>query len=141
MNWKKNEEITIVIDDLGNNGEGIGHADGYTLFVKGALPGEKVRVRMMKQKKYYGYARLQQILTPSPDRQTPLCPVASACGGCSLQHLSYNKQLAYKEKKVRDCLERIGGLDLSEVEWLPVLGMEDPWLSLIHISEPTRPEP
>ncbi len=127
MNWKKNEEITIVIDDLGNNGEGIGHADGYTLFVKGALPGEKVRVRMMKQKKNYGYARLQQILTPSPDRQTPLCPVASACGGCTLQHLSYSKQLAYKEKKVRDCLERIGGLDLSEVEWLPVLGMEEPW--------------
>lgn len=127
MNWKKNEEITIVIDDLGNNGEGIGHVDGYTLFVKGALPGEKVRVRIMKQKKNYGYARLLQIVTPSPDRQNPLCPALPACGGCTLQHLSYGKQLAYKEKKVLDCLERIGGLDLSEAEWLPVLGMEEPW--------------
>ena len=127
MNWKKNEEITIVIDDLGNNGEGIGHVDGYTLFVKGALPGEKVRVRIMKQKKNYGYARLLQIVTPSPDRQNPLCPALPACGGCTLQHLSYGKQLAYKEKKVLDCLERIGGLDLSGAEWLPVLGMEEPW--------------
>ena len=117
ITFKKNEEITLNIDDLGNNGEGIGHLRGYTFFVKGALPGEKIKARVMKQKKSYGYARLSEILTPSPNRVKPVCPAAGVCGGCTLQHLSYEEQLRYKEKKVRDCLTRIGGVDLSTVEW------------------------
>lgn len=127
MEWKKNDEVELTVEDLGNDGEGIGHLDGYTLFVKGALPGEKVRVRLMKLNKRYGYARLQEILTLSPERQSPACPSAHACGGCTLQHLSYQKQLAYKEKKVKDCLIRIGGVDADTIEWLSILGMEDPW--------------
>lgn len=120
---KKNDEILLKIDDLGNNGEGIGHVDGYALFVKGALPSETVRVRLLKLNKNYGFARLIEVIEPSPFRTEPHCESARTCGGCVLQHLSYEGQLAYKEKKVRDCLERIGGLDLSEVEWLPILGM------------------
>ena len=125
---KKNEEILLSVDDMGKDGEGIAHWDGYTFFIKGALPGERVRSRVMKLRKKFGYARLMEVLEPSPDRVTPLCGCASSCGGCSLQHLSYEGQLRYKEKKVKDCLTRIGGGDLSKVEWLPILGMDAaPW--------------
>lgn len=146
MEWKKNQEITLKIDDLGNGGEGIGHVEGYTFFVKDALPGEIIRARIMKCKKNYGFARLLEILPAklgshgemteqeNIGRVEPLCPVAKQCGGCTLQHLSYAKQLAFKEKKVRDCLERVGGVDFGErtdgsqgVEWFPILGMEEPW--------------
>jgi 23S rRNA (uracil1939-C5)-methyltransferase len=157
MEFKKNQEIILKIDDLGNDGEGIGHVDGYALFVKDALPGEKIRAKILKCKKNYGFAKLLEILPESPElaengeavskgsagvgRVTPRCPVAKQCGGCTLQHLSYEKQLAFKEKKVRDCLERIGGVDLGKVEWLPILGMdrkgdEEPW----H-DEPKHDEP
>ncbi|MCI8365029.1 MAG: 23S rRNA (uracil(1939)-C(5))-methyltransferase RlmD [Eubacterium sp.] len=128
MELKKNQEITLRIDDLGNNGEGIGHVDGYALFVKDALPGETIRAKVMKCKKKYGFARMIEVLKCSGSgRVEPRCPVARQCGGCTLQHLSYEKQLAYKEKKVRDCLVRIGGVDADEVEWLPVIGMKTPW--------------
>jgi len=128
VNIKKNDEPILTIDDLGTNGEGIGHLCGYTIFVTGALPGEEVKVRIMKMKKNYGYGRLMEVLKASPHRVEPVCSVARPCGGCTLQHLSYEGQLAYKEKKVKDCLTRIGGVDLSQVEWLPILGMEkEPW--------------
>ena len=128
MELKKNQEIILKIDDLGNNGEGIGRLDGYALFVKDALPGETIRARIMKCNKKYGFARMMEVLECSDSgRVKPKCPVARQCGGCTLQHLSYEKQLAYKEKKVKDCLVRIGGLDAEKVEWLPILGMETPW--------------
>ncbi len=128
MKLKKNQEITLKIDDLGNNGEGIGHVDGYALFVKNALPGETIRAGIMKCGKSYGYARVIEVLEDSGSgRVEPRCPAAGRCGGCTIQHLTYERQLAYKEKKVRDCLVRIGGVDADEVEWLPIIGMEDPW--------------
>ncbi len=128
MKLKKNQEITLKIDDLGNNGEGIGHVDGYALFVKNALPGETIRAGIMKCGKSYGYARVMEVLEDSGSgRVEPRCPAAGRCGGCTIQHLTYERQLAYKEKKVRDCLVRIGGVDADEVEWLPIIGMEDPW--------------
>lgn len=128
MELKKNQEITLKIDDLGNNGEGIGRVDGYALFVKDALPGETIRARVMKCNKKYGFARMMEVLEYSDSgRVEPKCPVARQCGGCTLQHLSYEKQLAYKEKKVKDCLVRIGGVDEGKVEWMPILGMEKPW--------------
>lgn len=124
MDFKKNEEIILTIDDMGNEGEGIGHVDGYALFVKGALTGETVRVSIMKLKKQYGFARLLEVLEPSPYRCAHTCAVAGPCGGCTLQHMDYEGQLAFKEKKVKDCLTRIGGVDLQQVEWLPILGMD-----------------
>ena len=89
MELRKNQVITLKIDDLGNNGEGIGHVDGYALFVKDALPGETIRARIMKCKKNYGFARMMEVLECSASgRVEPRCPVARQCGGCTLQHLS-----------------------------------------------------
>ena len=105
----KNDEFELEITDLGSTGEGIGKIDGYTLFVKDALIGDKVRVKVMKTKKNYGYARMLEIIEPSEYRVESECPVARQCGGCQLQHCSYEKQLSWKEEKVANCLRRIGG--------------------------------
>lgn len=122
---KKNELVTVKIEDIGTNGEGIGKADGYTLFVKDAVIGDTVEVKVTKAKKNYGYARLMQILTPSPYRAEPVCKVARQCGGCQIQQLSYEKQLEFKQAKVRGNLERIGGLKDLLME--PIKGMESPY--------------
>lgn len=122
---EKNQIVTVKIEDMTENGEGIGKVDGYTLFLKDAVIGDVVEAKVMKAKKSYGYARVMEILEPSPFRVSPRCPVAGPCGGCQLQAMSYDSQLAFKEKKVRDHLVRIGGLMDPKV--LPVLGMENPW--------------
>ena len=103
----KNDELVVVIDDLGSEGEGIANVDGYALFVKDALPGDEVRVKVMKAKKNYGYARLMEIIKPSPNRVVPRCSVARQCGGCQIQHLAYEQQLVYKENKIKNCLVRL----------------------------------
>ena len=127
MEAKKNELVTVRIEHMGNDGEGIGRLDGYTLFIKDALPGDLVEAKIMKAKKQYGYARMMRILEPSPDRVEPKCALHQKCGGCQLQALSYEKQLLYKEEKVRGHLERIGGFVNPPL--LPVIGMteEDPF--------------
>lgn len=121
----KNEEYEIKIDDLGVNGEGIGRIDGYTLFVQGALPGEKIKVKVIKVNKKYGYGKLLEVIEPSPDRVQPVCKHARRCGGCQLQHLSYSAQLDFKTKLVQDAFERIGRIKDKEVK--PTIGMEKPW--------------
>ena len=122
---KKNDEFIIDIEDLGTDGEGIGKIQGYTLFVKDALTGDKVRVKIMKAKKKYAYAKLLEIIEPSEWRTEPACPVAKQCGGCQLQHCSYEKQLEWKRKKVQDCLNRIGGF--TDIQTEPVIGMDIPY--------------
>ena len=134
VSYKKNEEIVIKIDDMGKDGEGIGHVDGYAFFVKGALVGETVRASVMKTKKKYGFAHLLEVVESSPHRCAPLCSVAGPCGGCSLQHMDYLGQLIFKEKKVRDCLIRLGGVNEDEIEWLPIIGMNHSELGAV--SEP-----
>lgn len=125
MEFKKNDLLTVVIEDMGHDGEGIGKAEGYTLFIKDAVIGDTVEVKIMKAKKNYGYARLMRVLNPSPYRVEPKCPCARACGGCQLQFLSYEKQLEFKKNKVKGNLERIGGFGQVEIE--KVIGMEKPW--------------
>ena len=125
MEFKKNDILTIDIEDMGHDGEGIGKADGYTLFVKDTVIGDRAEVKIMKMKKNYGYARLLKVLRPSPDRTEARCPIARACGGCQLQFLSYQKQLEFKKKKVLGNLQRIGGF--ADVQAERVLGMEEPW--------------
>ncbi len=125
MNIKKDDIFTFPIEDLSSDGSGVGKADGFTVFIKDALPGDLARVKIIKVKKTYGYGRLLEILTPSPDRVKPLCPAARSCGGCQIQALSYPAQLRFKEKKVRDLLTRVG--KLTGFEMLPVIGMDDPW--------------
>ncbi len=122
---KKNDLLQIKIESMGSAGEGIGKIDGYPLFVKDALPGDLAEVRLTKVKKNYAYARLERLLETSPDRATPRCPLHRRCGGCQIQALSYEKQLEYKETKVREDLIRIGGFVDPPV--LPVLGMEEPY--------------
>lgn len=127
INIKKNDELIIEIHDIGQQGEGIGEYKGYTLFVNNSTLGDKVKVKVMKTKKNYGFARLIEIIEPSPFRVNPKCKVADRCGGCSIQHVNYEKQLEIKQSSVIACLERIGGLDLSSVEVAPIVGMENPY--------------
>ncbi|MFB0843374.1 23S rRNA (uracil(1939)-C(5))-methyltransferase RlmD [Paenibacillus oleatilyticus] len=152
----KNEEYIADIVGLGHDGEGVGRVNGFTLFIQGALPGEKVRAKVLKMKKQYGYAKLLKIIEASPDRIDAPCPIYKQCGGCQLQHLSYDAQLRWKRQLVVDNLERIGKLQVAgakaesgaaEMEAVadagveagsgstmaegivvhPTLGMSDPW--------------
>ena len=132
--YRKGQEIRVRIIDLGMRGEGIGRLeDGYTVFIKDAVIGDYVRASIMKANKSYAYAHLEQILQASPHRVEPLCPVARQCGGCQLQALSYEQELAYKQNKVRADLIRIGGFPEEEIDAVmePVVGMQDnpngPW--------------
>ena len=124
--YQKNEIVELQIMDLGSEGEGIGKIDGFPFFVKGALPGDTIRASVMKAKKNMAFARLQEIMVPSPDRITPACPVFGRCGGCQLMHLSYPAQLRYKEQKVKNALQRIGGIAEEELtqKMEPIIGMD-----------------
>ena len=126
---KKNDLFSLKITDMGVDGEGIGKYEGMTFFVKDALIGDHIRARAMKLKKNYGYARVEEIITSSPYRIEPPCPLHRRCGGCQIQALSYEQQLAFKENKVRSNLQRIGGFSEEELErvCLPIVGMEHPF--------------
>lgn len=126
---QKNDIVTADIEDIGVNGEGIGKVDGYTLFIKDAVIGDRVEAKVMKAKKNYGYARLMKILEPSEARVQPRCAFARKCGGCQIQEMSYEQQLAFKEKKVRGNLERIGGFapELLDRVTDPAVGMDEPF--------------
>ena len=125
MEYRKNDIVTLEIVDCGTDGEGIGKADGFTVFVKDAVIGDTVTAKIMKAKKNYGYGRLMEILKPSPYRVEPICPSARQCGGCQLQAVSYEEQKAFKEKKLRGHLERIGGF--KELPMEPLIGMDEPY--------------
>ncbi|MBP3621071.1 MAG: 23S rRNA (uracil(1939)-C(5))-methyltransferase RlmD [Lachnospiraceae bacterium] len=147
---KKNDIYEITIKDIGNDGEGIGHipmdcgeiasgakdklADeatgtnrGIAVFVKDTVVGDVARVKLVKVKKNYAYGRLEEIIKPSPYRVEPVCVNARRCGGCALMHMSYEKQLDYKWNKVKNCLERIGGVkDVASI-METICGMEKPY--------------
>lgn len=129
MEFKKDQEITVTITDMGSDGEGIGKTDGFPLFIKDAVIGDVVRVKIMKAKKGYAFARLLEILTPSVKRTEPRCAMHRQCGGCQIQALDYKEQLAYKENKVRNNLQRIGGIDEALLQDImePIIGMEEPY--------------
>lgn len=129
MEFQKNDIVTLKIEDVGVDGEGIGKVDGFTLFVKDAVVGDEIEAKIIKAKKQYGYARLEKILVPSPYRTEPPCPYHRQCGGCQLQALSYEKQLAFKQEKILGNLVRIGGFDRQQTEALmePIVGMDELW--------------
>lgn len=128
MDFKKNDYVTVTIEDIGNEGEGIGKIDGFTLFIKDAVIGDVVEAKIMKSKKNYAYAHLEKVVTPSPFRVEPSCPIHKQCGGCQIQAMSYEKQLAFKESKIRNNLIRIGGFapELIDEVMEPIVGMEEP---------------
>jgi 23S rRNA (uracil1939-C5)-methyltransferase len=125
MNINKNDIFTITIEDMGIEGEGIGKVEGFTWFIKDAVIGDVIEAKAVKLKKNYGYAKLLNILKPSIHRIEPKCEFHKQCGGCQIQALSYEQQLVFKEKKVRNNLKRIGGFDNLTI--LPVIGMENPY--------------
>lgn len=129
MAYKKNDYVTVTIEDMGSEGEGIGKVDGFPLFVKDAVIGDIVEAKIVKSKKNYAYACLEKVLQPSPFRVEPKCPCHRQCGGCQLQALSYEKQLEFKFRKIRNNLIRIGGFDAEFIDahMEPIVGMEEPY--------------
>lgn len=129
MEYRKNDLLTVTIEDMGTEGEGIGKVDGFTLFIKDAVIGDTVQARIMKSKKHYAYARLEKVITPSPFRTEPKCDYHRQCGGCQIQALDYARQLAFKESKIRSNLIRIGGFDEALIDRImdPIVGMDEPY--------------
>ena len=109
MKFQKNDLVTVKIEDIGSEGEGIGKVEGFTLFVKDAVVGDTVEARIVKNKKNYAYGRLEKVIMPSPFRVEPKCAYHRQCGGCQLQALSYEKQLEFKQDKIKNNMIRIGG--------------------------------
>ena len=122
---QKNDYIDVVFEDLTHEGSGVAKVEGYPIFVPFGLPGEKARIKVTKINKGYAFGRLMELLEESTDRVEPPCPIYRQCGGCQLQHLSYEGQLKAKEKMVREIMARIG--KLPDVPVHPVLGMTEPW--------------
>jgi 23S rRNA (uracil1939-C5)-methyltransferase len=116
---RRGDTLVLTVDDLAFGGEGVGRVDGYVVFVPGGLPGDRLRVRMTEARGRFGRAAIESVEVPSPDRVEAPCPYFGRCGGCRLQHLAYEAQLAYKAAQVRDCFERLGGL--PDVEIRPIL--------------------
>lgn len=120
---EKNKEYILTVTSEGYNGEGIAKIDGYPIFIQGALAQEKVKVRIVKVKKNYAYGKLLEVLEKSEERVVPKCENFKKCGGCSVQHMSYKKQLDFKFERVKDCISKIGGLSKDLVSY--PIGMED----------------
>ncbi len=114
----------VKISDLSHDGEGVGRLEKLVIFIPGALPGEEVEVEIKSLHKNYLRSKLIDITTKSPDRVTPPCPYFFTCGGCQLQQLAYQGQLAWKESRVKEALNRIGKLKLPV---LPIIGMDHPY--------------
>ncbi len=122
---QKNDMVEVTFEDFTHDGAGVAKINGYPLFVPYGIPGETGKVKVVKTKKNYGFGRLMEIKEESPERIEPLCPIYKQCGGCQLQHMTYEKELQFKHQLVADAIKKIGGLD--DVPIHPVIGMEDPW--------------
>ena len=123
--FQKNQELTLTISGVTSEGQGVGRAEGVAFFVPFALPGETVRVHIIKVEKRYCIAKIVEILEKSAHRVEPRCEAFSQCGGCALMHMDYTEQLRAKTEIVKDALERLGGF--TDVPVQPTLGMDDPW--------------
>lgn len=123
----KNEDYIIDIIGSGYEGEGVGKINDFTVFVHGALKGEKIKAKVVKVNKNFAFGKLLEIIEESKDRVEPPCKIFKNCGGCHLQHLSYKGQLDFKTDRVRDVLERIAGFDLTKITLKETIGMEEPF--------------
>ena len=121
---EKNQDFEVEILDTGYEGEGIAKIDGYTTFIKGALKGEKAKIKILKANKDYGFAKLLEITKESENREEPICPSFGKCGGCHLQHMNYESQLDFKTKLVKNTLKKALGYD---VEVQDIIGMGIPY--------------
>lgn len=121
------QRFPLTIKRLGINGEGIGYYKRTIVFVKGALPEEEVVAEVTEIMPRFATATIKKIRKPSKNRVTPPCEVYEACGGCQLQHLSYNKQLDFKRDMVLQSLEKFKPVGFEEFDIRPTIGMDDPW--------------
>jgi 23S rRNA (uracil1939-C5)-methyltransferase len=112
----KGQEVDVRIESLAYGGNGVGRVDGFVVFVRGGLPGDRVRARVTKTKRGFAEASTEEVLEPSPRRVEPPCPYFGVCGGCRFQDLAYEEQIAQKEQQVRDALERIGRFPAPPLE-------------------------
>lgn len=122
---RRGDTIELAVDDLAFGGDGVGRADGYVMFVRGGLPGDRLRVRVTEARGRYGRGVIESVVTPSPDRVEAPCPYFGHCGGCRLQHLAYPAQLAFKSRQVHECLTRLGGLPPFELR--PIVAAPEPY--------------
>ncbi len=129
MDYEKNQILTVEITDMTSEGEGVGKKDGFPFFIKDTVIGDKAEIRVTRVKKNYAYGRLEKVLTPSPFRIDPKCAFHKQCGGCQIQSMSYEKQLEFKDTRVRNNLIRIGGFAPEKIDNImePILGMEEPF--------------
>ena len=111
MNLKKNDKIELFIDAVTSEGSGIGRYNGFAVFVRGTVPGDKIRTHIIKISKNYAIGIIDEILEPSPERIESDCPVSKMCGGCSLRNMSYQEELNYKLSRVQEAVSRIGNID------------------------------
>lgn len=125
------EQLTLSLTDMAHGGEAVGRREGKVVFVPYAIPGETVRVEVVRDKGRFARARLLDIVTPSPQRVSAPCPHFGVCGGCHWQHVEYPAQLDYKRSIVLSQLQRIAGLADAPVR--PTLGMEEPWHYRNHV--------
>lgn len=119
------DQIEIKIEDIGDDGEGIGRHEGMTVFVPGALPGDKILCSIVEQKKNFARGEVTSFITHSKDRIKAPCPVYDACGGCQIQDLSYAAQLEIKQNMVENTLKRVGHLE--DILVSPIIGMANPF--------------
>lgn len=134
----KNDELEVIIQNQGYEGEGIAKIEDYPLFIQGALKGEKVLVKVLKANKNYGFGKLLKIVEPSKNRVAPSCKHYEKCGGCNLLHMNYETQLEFKKERVMDCLRKIGGL--KDVEVQPCLPMDNPYFYRNKVQLPVGEE-
>ncbi|MPM65742.1 23S rRNA (uracil-C(5))-methyltransferase RlmCD [bioreactor metagenome] len=125
VNIEKNKDYIVTVDSYGHEGEGVAKIEGYTVFIEGALKGEVVKVKLIKVNKNYGIGKLLEVLEPSEKRVEPICGTYKRCGGCNLQHYSYEEQLNFKTERVKNVISRIGKLE--DVVIHNTLGMENPY--------------
>ncbi|MCH5186096.1 MAG: 23S rRNA (uracil(1939)-C(5))-methyltransferase RlmD [Oscillospiraceae bacterium] len=122
---EKNKEYYAEIESVSNDGNGVAHIDGFTVFVPMCADGDKLKIKIVKVKDTYAFGRIEEIITPSPYRREPICPHYKRCGGCNLMHIDYGKQLEIKLNSVKNALSRIGGIDGNIVS--DIIGMENPY--------------
>ncbi|MGN0940909.1 MAG: TRAM domain-containing protein, partial [Selenomonadaceae bacterium] len=119
------KEYELKIERMGSSAEGVSHVDGFAVFVKGALAGEVVVGKITLVKKNYAVADVKKWVRKSADRVEPKCEIYYECGGCQMQHVSYEAQLRIKRQQVVDAIEHIG--KQKNVEVLSTIGAENPW--------------
>ena len=122
---KKNDILTVNIEDVTATGDGVAKYEDYPIFISGGVTGDKLSITVTKTNKTYGFGRIKEILSPSPYRQEPKCPVFKECGGCDFMHITYPHQLCIKENIIKGNLQRIGSVRSDEYEFEGVIGADN----------------